>query len=225
MELPRLDPTVLGLPPDFPLQGVQVDTEIIVITFDDEDKDEDTTDSATTDSAKDAESMLYERLYTDVYPEGAPGMPILLEMSYSRKGLLQLSWAPPLILNGTIIEYSVDVVVDMHKLQEGEGNEAVDYVRVHCGLKENAIVPNKIINAAHIFLSGGPSILLRIGACNKEGYGPAKYIRWLQLPGLFEGRSVLQSILPFHCTEGSRDLSARRGSTSHLRNITLSFCG
>ncbi|XP_046681695.1 host cell factor 2-like isoform X2 [Homalodisca vitripennis] len=186
MELPRLDPTVLGLPPDFPLQGVQVDTEIIVITFDDEDKDEDTTDSATTDSAKDAESMLYERLYTDVYPEGAPGMPILLEMSYSRKGLLQLSWAPPLILNGTIIEYSVDVVVDMHKLQEGEGNEAVDYVRVHCGLKENAIVPNKIINAAHIFLSGGPSILLRIGACNKEGYGPAKYIRWLQLPGLFE---------------------------------------
>jgi host cell factor len=118
---------------------------------------------------------------------GFPGAPSAIKISKSNDGA-HLSWEPPSLSTGDIIEYSVYLAVKSAATSTGTGTSKtvssspnqLAFVRVFCGPQAQCVVPNSSLAAAHIDTTTKPAIIFRIAARNDKGYGPATQVRWLQ---------------------------------------------
>ena len=118
---------------------------------------------------------------------GFPGAPSAIKISKSNDGA-HLSWEPPSLSTGDIIEYSVYLAVKSAATSTGAGTaktvssspNQLAFVRVFCGSQAQCVVPNSSLAAAHIDTTTKPAIIFRIAARNDKGYGPATQVRWLQ---------------------------------------------
>ena len=118
---------------------------------------------------------------------GFPGAPSAIKISKSNDGA-HLSWEPPSLSTGDIIEYSVYLAVKSAATSTGSGASKtvssspnqLAFVRVFCGPQAQCVVPNSNLAAAHIDTTTKPAIIFRIAARNDKGYGPATQVRWLQ---------------------------------------------
>merc|ERR1719510_971530 len=118
---------------------------------------------------------------------GFPGAPSAIKISKSNDGA-HLSWEPPSLSTGDIIEYSVYLAVKSAATSTGGGASKtvssspnqLAFVRVFCGAQAQCVVPNSSLAAAHIDTTTKPAIIFRIAARNDKGYGPATQVRWLQ---------------------------------------------
>merc|ERR1712241_555619 len=118
---------------------------------------------------------------------GFPGAPSAIKISKSNDGA-HLSWEPPSLSTGDIIEYSVYLAVKSAATSTGSGASKtvssspnqLAFVRVFCGPQAQCVVPNSSLAAAHIDTTTKPAIIFRIAARNDKGYGPATQVRWLQ---------------------------------------------
>jgi len=131
---------------------------------------------------------------------GFPGAPSAIKISKSNDGA-HLSWEPPSLSTGDIIEYSVYLAVKSAATGATSGGKTVSsspnqlaFVRVFCGGQAQCIVPSSSLAAAHIDTSTKPAIIFRIAARNDKGYGPATQVRWLQdntSPAMASGRTPI----------------------------------
>merc|ERR1719376_34742 len=122
---------------------------------------------------------------------GFPGAPSAIKISKSADGA-HLSWEPPSLSTGDIVEYSVYLAVKSAATNSaaaaatpnsktvGSSPNQLAFVRVFCGGQAQCIVPGSSLAAAHIDTSTKPAIIFRIAARNDKGYGPATQVRWLQ---------------------------------------------
>ena len=118
---------------------------------------------------------------------GFPGAPSAIKISKSNDGA-HLSWEPPSLSTGDIIEYSVYLAVKSAATSTGAGASKtvssspnqLAFVRVFCGSQAQCVVPNSSLGAAHIDTTTKPAKIFRIAARNEKGYGPATQVRWLQ---------------------------------------------
>lgn len=115
---------------------------------------------------------------------GFPGAPTAIKITKSNEGAC-LSWDPPTLLTGNVIEYSVYLAVKSAKKRSGDGtvqssSNQLAFIRVYCGAQNQCLVPNSSLSLAHIDTSNKPAIIFRIAARNNKGYGPATQVNWLQ---------------------------------------------
>ncbi|XP_056129897.1 host cell factor 1b [Lampris incognitus] len=114
---------------------------------------------------------------------GFPGAPCAIKISKNPEGA-QLTWEPPSVTSGKIIEYSVYLAIqsshsDSQK-QTGSGPAQLAFMRVFCGPTPSCLVQSSNLSNAHIDYTTKPAIIFRIAARNEKGYGPATQVRWLQ---------------------------------------------
>ncbi|KAL0187204.1 hypothetical protein M9458_018874, partial [Cirrhinus mrigala] len=81
-----------------------------------------------------------------------------------------LTWEPPSVTSGKIIEYSVYLAIQSSQTVEAKASAPAQlaFMRVYCG-------PNPLSNA-HIDYTTKPAIIFRIAARNEKGYGPATQV-------------------------------------------------
>uniref|UniRef100_A0A8D0H827 Host cell factor C1 n=1 Tax=Sphenodon punctatus TaxID=8508 RepID=A0A8D0H827_SPHPU len=112
---------------------------------------------------------------------GFPGAPCAIKISKSPDGA-HLTWEPPSVTSGKIIEYSVYLAIQ--SAQAGEPKSAAPaqlaFMRVYCGPSPSCLVQSASLSNAHIDYTTKPAIIFRIAARNEKGYGPATQVRWLQ---------------------------------------------
>uniref|UniRef100_A0A4W5JN88 Fibronectin type-III domain-containing protein n=1 Tax=Hucho hucho TaxID=62062 RepID=A0A4W5JN88_9TELE len=97
-----------------------------------------------------------------------------------------LTWEPPSVTSGKIIEYSVYLAIQ--SAQSGEQAKPTTtttpaqlaFMRVFCGPNPSCLVQSSSLSNAHIDYTTKPAIIFRIAARNEKGYGPATQVRWLQ---------------------------------------------
>ncbi|XP_077001661.1 host cell factor 1 isoform X2 [Tamandua tetradactyla] len=113
---------------------------------------------------------------------GFPGAPCAIKISKSPDGA-HLTWEPPSVTSGKIIEYSVYLAIQSSQA----GNEPksstpaqLAFMRVYCGPSPSCLVQSSSLSNAHIDYTTKPAIIFRIAARNEKGYGPATQVRWLQ---------------------------------------------
>uniref|UniRef100_A0A3P9ACN8 Host cell factor 1 n=1 Tax=Esox lucius TaxID=8010 RepID=A0A3P9ACN8_ESOLU len=115
---------------------------------------------------------------------GFPGAPCAIKISKSPDGA-HLTWEPPSVTSGKIIEYSVYLAIQ--STQSGEQAKPATttpaqlaFMRVFCGPNPSCLVQSSSLSNAHIDYTTKPAIIFRIAARNEKGYGPATQVRWLQ---------------------------------------------
>ncbi|XP_047620604.1 host cell factor 1 isoform X4 [Phacochoerus africanus] len=113
---------------------------------------------------------------------GFPGAPCAIKISKSPDGA-HLTWEPPSVTSGKIIEYSVYLAIQSSQAG-GEPKSAAPaqlaFMRVYCGPSPSCLVQSSSLSNAHIDYTTKPAIIFRIAARNEKGYGPATQVRWLQ---------------------------------------------
>ncbi|XP_045141397.1 host cell factor 1 isoform X3 [Echinops telfairi] len=113
---------------------------------------------------------------------GFPGAPCAIKISKSPDGA-HLTWEPPSVTSGKIIEYSVYLAIQSTQAG-GEPKSAAPaqlaFMRVYCGPSPSCLVQSSSLSNAHIDHTTKPAIIFRIAARNEKGYGPATQVRWLQ---------------------------------------------
>ncbi|XP_069798968.1 host cell factor 1 isoform X2 [Dendropsophus ebraccatus] len=112
---------------------------------------------------------------------GFPGAPCAIKISKSPDGA-HLTWEPPSVTSGKIIEYSVYLAIQS---SQGSGEQKTTpaqlaFMRVYCGPNPSCLVQSSSLSNAHIDYTTKPAIIFRIAARNEKGYGPATQVRWLQ---------------------------------------------
>lgn len=112
---------------------------------------------------------------------GFPGAPSAIKISKVAEGA-QLSWEPPAVTSGVIIEYSVYLALPGSQVADPKpvGTSHLLFVRVYCGPIPSCLVSSTNLANAHIDRTTKPAIIFRIAAKNEKGYGPATQVRWLQ---------------------------------------------
>ncbi|XP_055487131.1 host cell factor 1-like [Leucoraja erinacea] len=112
---------------------------------------------------------------------GFPGAPCAIKISKSPDGA-HLTWEPPSMTSGKIIEYSVYLAIQSSQsLELKAGSPAqLAFMRVYCGASPSCLVHSASLSNAHIDYTTKPAIIFRIAARNEKGYGPATQVRWLQ---------------------------------------------
>ncbi|XP_045394163.1 host cell factor 1 isoform X3 [Lemur catta] len=113
---------------------------------------------------------------------GFPGAPCAIKISKSPDGA-HLTWEPPSVTSGKIIEYSVYLAIQSSPAG-GEPKSSTPaqlaFMRVYCGPSPSCLVQSSSLSNAHIDYTTKPAIIFRIAARNEKGYGPATQVRWLQ---------------------------------------------
>ncbi|XP_064227598.1 host cell factor 1 isoform X3 [Aotus nancymaae] len=113
---------------------------------------------------------------------GFPGAPCAIKISKSPDGA-HLTWEPPSVTSGKIIEYSVYLAIQSSQAA-GELKSSTPaqlaFMRVYCGPSPSCLVQSSSLSNAHIDYTTKPAIIFRIAARNEKGYGPATQVRWLQ---------------------------------------------
>ncbi|XP_011373844.1 host cell factor 1 isoform X2 [Pteropus vampyrus] len=113
---------------------------------------------------------------------GFPGAPCAIKISKSPDGA-HLTWEPPSVTSGKIIEYSVYLAIQSSQAG-GEAKSSTPaqlaFMRVYCGPSPSCLVQSSSLSNAHIDYTTKPAIIFRIAARNEKGYGPATQVRWLQ---------------------------------------------
>ncbi|XP_054551473.1 host cell factor 1 isoform X3 [Talpa occidentalis] len=113
---------------------------------------------------------------------GFPGAPCAIKISKSPDGA-HLTWEPPSVTSGKIIEYSVYLAIQSSQAS-GEPKSSTPaqlaFMRVYCGPSPSCLVQSSNLSNAHIDYTTKPAIIFRIAARNEKGYGPATQVRWLQ---------------------------------------------
>ncbi|XP_059588991.1 host cell factor 1 isoform X2 [Alligator mississippiensis] len=123
---------------------------------------------------------------------GFPGAPCAIKISKSPDGA-HLTWEPPSVTSGKIIEYSVYLAIQSAGAGPepkgagpgpaggaGPGPAQLAFMRVYCGPSPSCLVQSGSLSSAHIDYTTKPAIIFRIAARNDKGYGPATQVRWLQ---------------------------------------------
>ncbi|XP_059799908.1 host cell factor 1-like isoform X3 [Hypanus sabinus] len=112
---------------------------------------------------------------------GFPGAPSAIKISKVADGA-QLSWEPPAVTSGSIIEYSVYLALPGSQAADPKpvGTSHLLFVRVYCGPLPTCLVSSANLANAHVDTTTKPAIIFRIAAKNEKGYGPATQVRWLQ---------------------------------------------
>lgn len=93
-----------------------------------------------------------------------------------------LTWEPPNVTSGKIIEYSVYLAIQSNQTAEAKASTPAQlaFMRVYCGPNPSCLVQSSSLSNAHIDYTTKPAIIFRIAARNEKGYGPATQVRWLQ---------------------------------------------
>ncbi|KAJ8257779.1 hypothetical protein GJAV_G00189600 [Gymnothorax javanicus] len=112
---------------------------------------------------------------------GFPGAPCAIKISKSPDGA-HLTWEPPSVTSGKIIEYSVYLAIQSTQAGEQKASTPAQlaFMRVYCGPSPSCLVQSSSLSNAHIDYTTKPAIIFRIAARNEKGYGPATQVRWLQ---------------------------------------------
>ncbi|XP_062040100.1 host cell factor 1 isoform X9 [Lepus europaeus] len=113
---------------------------------------------------------------------GFPGAPCAIKISKSPDGA-HLTWEPPSVTSGKIIEYSVYLAIQSSQAGSEPKSSApaqLAFMRVYCGPSPSCLVQSSSLSNAHIDYTTKPAIIFRIAARNEKGYGPATQVRWLQ---------------------------------------------
>ncbi|XP_039631154.1 host cell factor 1b [Polypterus senegalus] len=112
---------------------------------------------------------------------GFPGAPCAIKISKSPDGA-HLTWEPPSVTSGKIIEYSVYLAIQSAQAGEPKTSAPAQlaFMRVYCGPSPSCLVQSSSLSNAHIDYTTKPAIIFRIAARNEKGYGPATQVRWLQ---------------------------------------------
>ncbi|XP_051525576.1 host cell factor 1-like isoform X3 [Myxocyprinus asiaticus] len=112
---------------------------------------------------------------------GFPGAPCAIKISKSPDGA-HLTWEPPSVTSGKIIEYSVYLAIQSSQTVEAKASTPAQlaFMRVYCGPSPSCLVQSSSLSNAHIDYTTKPAIIFRIAARNEKGYGPATQVRWLQ---------------------------------------------
>ncbi|XP_035237273.1 host cell factor 1b isoform X3 [Anguilla anguilla] len=112
---------------------------------------------------------------------GFPGAPCAIKISKSPDGA-HLTWEPPSVTSGKIIEYSVYLAIQSAQAGEQKASTPAQlaFMRVYCGPSPSCLVQSSSLSNAHIDYTTKPAIIFRIAARNEKGYGPATQVRWLQ---------------------------------------------
>ncbi|XP_023693256.2 host cell factor 1a isoform X2 [Paramormyrops kingsleyae] len=113
---------------------------------------------------------------------GFPGAPCAIKISKSPDGA-HLTWEPPSVTSGKIVEYSVYLAIQSSQAGEAKTPAApaqLAFMRVYCGPSPACLVQTSSLSNAHIDYTTKPAIIFRIAARNEKGYGPATQVRWLQ---------------------------------------------
>ncbi|XP_043936108.1 host cell factor 1 isoform X2 [Protopterus annectens] len=112
---------------------------------------------------------------------GFPGAPCAIKISKSPDGA-HLTWEPPSVTSGKIIEYSVYLAIQSSQTSEQKASAPAQlaFMRVYCGPNPSCLVQSSSLSNAHIDYTTKPAIIFRIAARNEKGYGPATQVRWLQ---------------------------------------------
>ncbi|KAI4904582.1 hypothetical protein NFI96_027380, partial [Prochilodus magdalenae] len=112
---------------------------------------------------------------------GFPGAPCAIKISKSPDGA-HLTWEPPSVTSGKIIEYSVYLAIQSSQTTEAKASTPAQlaFMRVYCGPNPSCLVQSSSLSSAHIDYTTKPAIIFRIAARNEKGYGPATQVRWLQ---------------------------------------------
>ncbi|XP_058498973.1 host cell factor 1b isoform X1 [Solea solea] len=112
---------------------------------------------------------------------GFPGAPCAIKISKNLDGA-QLTWEPPAVTSGRIVEYSVYLAIQSSQAaaSSGSGPAQLAFMRVYCGASPSCLVQASSLAKAHIDHTTKPAIIFRIAARNQKGYGPATQVRWLQ---------------------------------------------
>nr|XP_055025248.1 LOW QUALITY PROTEIN: host cell factor 1b [Misgurnus anguillicaudatus] len=112
---------------------------------------------------------------------GFPGAPCAIKISKSPDGA-HLTWEPPSVTSGKIIEYSVYLAIQSSQTVEAKVSAPAQlaFMRVYCGPNPSCLVQSSSLSNAHIDYTTKPAIIFRIAARNEKGYGPATQVRWLQ---------------------------------------------
>ncbi|XP_029946979.1 host cell factor 1a isoform X1 [Salarias fasciatus] len=115
---------------------------------------------------------------------GFPGAPCAIKISKSPDGA-HLTWEPPSVTSGKIIEYSVYLAIQSNQTAEAKASTPAQlaFMRVYCGPNPSCLVQSTSLSNAHIDYTTKPAIIFRIAARNEKGYGPATQVRWLQESG------------------------------------------
>ncbi|KAM6981468.1 host cell factor 1a isoform 2-T2 [Aplochiton taeniatus] len=115
---------------------------------------------------------------------GFPGAPCAIKISKSPDGA-HLTWEPPSVTSGKIIEYSVYLAIQSNQPPEPKSSTPAQlaFMRVYCGPNPSCLVQSSSLSNAHIDYTTKPAIIFRIAARNEKGYGPATQVRWLQESG------------------------------------------
>uniref|UniRef100_A0A672Z1U9 Host cell factor 1 n=1 Tax=Sphaeramia orbicularis TaxID=375764 RepID=A0A672Z1U9_9TELE len=113
---------------------------------------------------------------------GFPGAPCAIKISKSPDGA-HLTWEPPSVTSGKIIEYSVYLAIQSNQTAEAKASTPAQlaFMRVYCGPNPSCLVQSSSLSNAHIDYTTKPAIIFRIAARNEKGYGPATQVRWLQV--------------------------------------------
>ncbi|NXY81708.1 HCFC1 factor, partial [Alcedo cyanopectus] len=115
---------------------------------------------------------------------GFPGAPCAIKISKSPDGA-HLTWEPPSVTSGRIVEYSVYLAIQGGAgaggpAERGGPPAQLAFMRVYCGPSPSCLVQAGSLATAHIDYTTKPAIIFRIAARNEKGYGPATQVRWLQ---------------------------------------------
>uniref|UniRef100_A0A452GQG8 Host cell factor C2 n=1 Tax=Gopherus agassizii TaxID=38772 RepID=A0A452GQG8_9SAUR len=112
---------------------------------------------------------------------GFPGAPCAIKISKSPDGA-HLTWEPPSVTSGKIVEYSVYLAIQSAQAGEPRGAAPAQlaFMRVYCGPSPSCLVQSGSLANAHIDYTTKPAIIFRIAARNEKGYGPATQVRWLK---------------------------------------------
>ncbi|OCT65537.1 uncharacterized protein LOC494675 isoform X1 [Xenopus laevis] len=112
---------------------------------------------------------------------GFPGAPCAIKISKSPDGA-HLTWEPPSVTSGKIIEYSVYLAIQSSQASGEQKSTPAQlaFMRVYCGPNPSCLVQSSSLSNAHIDYTTKPAIIFRIAARNEKGYGPATQVRWLQ---------------------------------------------
>ncbi|XP_034027724.1 host cell factor 1-like isoform X2 [Thalassophryne amazonica] len=123
---------------------------------------------------------------------GFPGAPCAIKISKNLDGA-QLTWEPPAVTSGKIVEYSVYLAIHSSQAApSGSGPAQLAFMRVYCGPNPSCLVQASSLANAHIDYTTKPAIIFRIAARNQKGYGPATQVRWLQEMGKDSAKAAVK---------------------------------
>lgn len=99
---------------------------------------------------------------------GYPGAPSAIKITKSSEGA-HLSWEPPQLTAGEIVEYSVYLAVKSSAPPTPGSSNPLAFSRVYCSKNPSCTVNSKDLTQAHVDTTTKPAIIFRIAAKNEKG--------------------------------------------------------